>query len=210
MPVEGFPSSIAEPLRFQFGVLDVVEKADVGTRVLVGIHFDWHVGTGTRLPGENAGVLRRSFFSLGPAGHGSGQSGILGQIFYDRGPSMSSCWRCKVAILLDTTKKCNFLRGKSRPFLMVIFQGFTMDGSAWLPWRSARKHNRFHTRLLKWDTSPAHLLGPPVVPYPFLGEGSTKIDRKKGTLILRCLLEDLASKPPITTNCKEADWRSQG
>ena len=38
------------------------------------------------------------------------------------------------------------------------------------------------------------LLGPPVVPfYPFLGEGSpTKIDyRKKGTLILTSLLEDL-------------------
>ena len=39
-------------------------------------------------------------------------------------------------------------------------------------------------------------LGPSVVPfYPFLGEGSpTKIDhRKKGTLILTSLLEDLAS-----------------
>ena len=38
------------------------------------------------------------------------------------------------------------------------------------------------------------LLGPPVVPiYPFLGEGSpTKIDyRKKGTLLLTFLLEDL-------------------
>ena len=33
--------------------------------------------------------------------------------------------------------------------------------------------------------------------YPFLGEGScTKIDyRKKGTLILTCLLEDLEDKP---------------
>ena len=40
-----------------------------------------------------------------------------------------------------------------------------------------------------------HSLGPPVVPfYPFLGEGSpTKIDyRKKVTLILTSLLEDLA------------------
>ena len=39
-----------------------------------------------------------------------------------------------------------------------------------------------------------HSLGPPVVPFtPFLGEGSpTKIDyRKKGTLILNSLLEDL-------------------
>ena len=40
------------------------------------------------------------------------------------------------------------------------------------------------------------LLGPPVVPfYPFFGgRGPTKIDyRKKGTLILASLLEDLAS-----------------
>ena len=42
------------------------------------------------------------------------------------------------------------------------------------------------------------LLGPPVVPfYPFLVEGSlTKKDyRKKGTLILTSLLEDLARLP---------------
>ena len=42
-------------------------------------------------------------------------------------------------------------------------------------------------------------LGPPVVPfYPFLGEGSpTKIDcRRKGTLILTSLLEDLWENPP--------------
>ena len=43
-----------------------------------------------------------------------------------------------------------------------------------------------------------HILGPPVVPfYPFLGEGSpAKIDyRKKGTLILTSLLEDLVYPP---------------
>ena len=50
----------------------------------------------------------------------------------------------------------------------------------------------FQTRLNKKATT---LLGPPVVPfYPFFGEGvSTKIDyRKKGTLILTSLLDDLA------------------
>ena len=45
------------------------------------------------------------------------------------------------------------------------------------------------------QTMETHL-GPPVVPfYPFFGEGSpTKIDyRKKGSLILSSLLEDLAT-----------------
>ena len=50
-----------------------------------------------------------------------------------------------------------------------------------------------------WPHGTFQQLGPPVVPfYPFLGEGSpTKIDyRRKGTLILTSLLEDLGKAPP--------------
>ena len=50
------------------------------------------------------------------------------------------------------------------------------------------------------ESTRSPVVGPPVVPFfsPFLGEGShTKIDyRKKGTLVLTSLLEDLVLFPP--------------
>ena len=81
-------------------------------------------------------------------------------------------------------------------YLELQTQGLSFQGSESVTKMTVESHHAMGTVCHTGRTS--EWIGPPVMPfYPFLGEGSpTKIDyRKKGTLILTFLLEDLDRFP---------------
>ena len=112
--------------------------------------------------------------------------------------------------LYGTESKTHF---RCPPFCVAETPAFfSASLRRWPGTANRSRRDRFQLRRVR-KTGNGFQLGPPAVPFYLLGEGSPKIDyRKKGTLILTSLLEDLVKSRTWVTgrSCRIAasSWRT--